>query len=581
MLEETRAEATGAGTALEEDPEAELFSEAPGLGARVLPPMARRRPSRVRSTSDLREAVADAVARAAAQGPLMPRGPDDEVAEDEPEPPSSPPFGNSPAGPAAGEALANLTTTESSLPEEPEVLGQPDPSAAEAEAEAEAEVEDYDELARLAAEVAPADPASLEVPVETLTIGEVAEAESLEGFGDISELLEKAAPSPTPETSAATGSTLDLGTAADSVVPELEAELAPGQHEGETEPAEDAAWPFGERRSAARQARKPLPAALQEAVAFGAAKDLEASSQPSSGDQKSGERPKGGSGGGGSASVASTDHPETAKRPGLLRRYGSAIAIIVLFLAAAGAAGGIAAFRGPVTPPTAAEDQAAANSAVLSAAYFPAAWHVSHAANAAAYGLGAALVTPSIVRAWLSSHLGCASQLNAVTAALTPSVGNVTAVAYTQATTTNPLGGPWQIADAVAFHTNAAQVTTDLDRMRSVLARASTQRCVAQFWAAALRPDFPPGTSVTMTVSPHVFPELPGRPLGWALEMIGTATVGGSLLPLRCQITSFAAGRAQAYFIVSSRGAALPGNLADRLLSIFATRTARQASSGE
>jgi hypothetical protein len=63
--------------------------------------------------------------------------------------------------------------------------------------------------------------------------------------------------------------------------------------------------------------------------------------------------------------------------------------------------------------------------------------------------------------------------------------------------------------------------------------------------------------------------------------MIGTATVGGSLLPLRCQITSFAAGRAQAYFIVSSRGAALPGNLANRLLSIFATRTARQASSGE
>ncbi len=159
-----------------------------------------------------------------------------------------------------------------------------------------------------------------------------------------------------------------------------------------------------------------------------------------------------------------------AKRPGVLRRYGSAIAIVLLFLAAGGVAAGIAAFRGPVNPTrpsTAAQDRAAARSAVLTAAYFPASWHVSVASNVdTAYGLGTALVTPAVVRDWLATHPACSAELGAVSAAMTPAVGNVTAVAYTQAATTNPQGGPWQIADAVAFHTSATQVSSDLAAVR-------------------------------------------------------------------------------------------------------------------
>ena len=48
---------------------------------RVLPPCGRRRPVKVRSNSDLRDAVAEAVARAVAQGPLVPRAPEDEPAD--------------------------------------------------------------------------------------------------------------------------------------------------------------------------------------------------------------------------------------------------------------------------------------------------------------------------------------------------------------------------------------------------------------------------------------------------------------------------------------------------------------------
>ncbi len=47
----------------------------------MLPPRGRRRPVKVRSNSDLRDAVAEAVARAAAQGPLVPRAPEDEPAD--------------------------------------------------------------------------------------------------------------------------------------------------------------------------------------------------------------------------------------------------------------------------------------------------------------------------------------------------------------------------------------------------------------------------------------------------------------------------------------------------------------------
>src|ERR1035438_4475849 len=72
-----------------------------------LPPSARRRPSTVRPPSDLRLAVAGAVARAAAQGPLMPRGPgeSDDVTPQTSEPsamwpdysPTTPPLGARPS----------------------------------------------------------------------------------------------------------------------------------------------------------------------------------------------------------------------------------------------------------------------------------------------------------------------------------------------------------------------------------------------------------------------------------------------------------------------------------------------------
>ena len=471
---------------------------------RVLPPMARRRPSRVRSTSDLREAVADAVARAAAQGPLLPRGPEDELEEDD----------------------------------EATVLPVPEGLAPSPE------------------ETAPS-------PATTPPQQPVPGTSELPGPGD--EEHAKAA--------------VEVSSPAE---PENEAisDHEPEAHQVGAPVDDDSSWPFGERRSAARQARKPLPAALQEAVAAGTANDLETASKAGPGAPKASEKTRGKGGGGGGMVSSAGPELSAARRPGILRRYGSAIAIIILFLAAAGAAAGIAAFRGPVNPSTAAQDQAAADQAVLSADLFPNAWHVTSGAGAAgAYGLASALLTPSSVRAWLRGHGACSSRLEAVSAAMTPSAGDVTAVAYSQASTTNPLGGPWQIADAVAFHTSAEAVRTDIDTMRSVLAQAQTQRCVAQFLTAALQSQLPTGPKVTLTVAPRTFPPLPGSPFGWALEVIGSVSVGQSSLPLRCQITALASGRAEVLFVVSSKGAALPGNLATRLLSTLAARTERQASS--
>jgi len=320
-------------------------------------------------------------------------------------------------------------------------------------------------------------------------------------------------------------------------------------------------------------------------VAAGAAQDLaESASQSAAGQQSA---PTGGTRGakadGPGSARGSGKNPDTAT-PGLLRRYGSAIAIVVLFLVAGGVAAGIAAFRGPVTTPppsTAQHDRAAASAAVLTAASFPSAWHVSRASSAiTSYGLGSALVTPSVVRAWLVSHPSCSVELNAVSAAMTPAVGSVTAVAYSQAATTNPLGGPWQIADAVAFHTSAAEVRSDLAAMQTLLGQAKSQRCVAQFWSAALLSELRSGSTVTMTVSPRAVPPLPGKTTGWAMQMNGTAVVGQRTLPLRFQITSFAAGRAQLFFVVSSKAAALPGNLAASLLVTLAVRAEKLAARG-
>ena len=157
-----------------------------------------------------------------------------------------------------------------------------------------------------------------------------------------------------------------------------------------------------------------------------------------------------------------------AKRPTILRRYGAAIAIAVLFVAAGGAAAGIAALRGPVAPPpTHAQDQAAANGAVLQRADFPAGWHESSAFSPAAYGVGSVLVTPSIVQFWIAAHPVCATALGTLSSAMMPSGGGPTAFAFTSASAASSLGGSWQIADAAAFRATAAQAGRRVSGVRS------------------------------------------------------------------------------------------------------------------
>jgi hypothetical protein len=359
------------------------------------------------------------------------------------------------------------------------------------------------------------------------------------------------------------GSNAETAEGVGLAAPEESAQVAP----------EAAEWAFGERRSAARQARKPLPAALQEAVAAGAAQELgepaTALSRQAS-DSEAGQREGKDPGGG--------KKQGSAKRPGIVRRYGSAIVIVVLFLAAGGVAAGVAAFHGPVNPPTpstAAQDQSAASNAVLTSADFPANWQFSPSkGGASSLGLGSFLLTPSLVRAWLAGNRACSADLGAVTAAMTPNVGNLTAVAWSQATTTNTLGGLWQIGDAISFHTTAAQVSTDVARMRAVLTKASARRCVARFWSASLQAQLPAGSLVMMTVSPRSLPQLSGRAVGWAMEMKGTDTLGQSSTPLRFEMTSFGVGRAQMFFAVSSKAAALPANIAGKALAKLVKATA-------
>ena len=441
----------------------------------------------------------------------------------------------------------------------------------------------------LAEVAAPQNPLLEEPPIEP-AIGETALQDLLEGESlDAPQRGEAAdeqdsgpvvvqATVQTPKTEIATETSLFLEQPA--VEAPLQELLAETQEVPSTDDiVEEPPFAFGERRSAARQARKPLPAALQEAVAAGAAQDLnEAVSQPGGKGPRSAES-KGVKGE--TTKAAGTQDCDT-KPPGIIRRYGSAIAIVVLFLAAGGVAAGIAAFRGPVTPPgssTAAQDQAASASAVLTGAQFPASWHTTTARSAvSSFGLSSPLVSPASVQAWLAGNKVCSADLNAVSSAMTPSVGNVTAVAYSQASTTNPLGGQWQIADAIAFHTSRGEVNSDVARMQSVLSKTSARRCVARFWSASLQAQLPSGSLVMMTVSPRAMPQLARKPDGWAMEMQGTETVGQSSIPLRCQVTSFAEGRAQVYFVVSSKGAALPELTAARVLFSLATQSERLRS---
>ena len=352
-------------------------------------------------------------------------------------------------------------------------------------------------------------------------------------------------------------------------VPELSNDMGPS-------------WPVGERRSAARQARSPLPAALQAAVASEVAQaDAgESASQPiASGQPLEPADPLQAATHMGTGTL---DESATAMGPGIIRRYGSAIAIVVLFIAAGGAAAGIAAFRGPVNqpgPPTPAQDRATANSVVLRASDFPRPWHVSDARGvASSYGVGSVLVTPAIVRSWLASHLACTTDLNSLSAALMPSVGGATAVASTQATAVEPPGSSWQIADTVAFHSSPAQASTDLTAVRPLIREPGARACIIHFWAAALLSELPPGSHVAMTVWQPRLPVLSGNPLVWAMSMSGTATARHVAIPIHFEVTSFTAGRARVSFAASSKLAPLPASLDEALLVTLATRAEQHTS---
>jgi hypothetical protein len=374
-------------------------------------------------------------------------------------------------------------------------------------------------------------------------------------------------------------------------------------HAPEQTGAEEPAWAFGERRSAARQARKPLPAALKEAVASGVGQDDlgESASQPGAPGQP--PEPAGGRQGGvstrdrgGSRARARTGTgtgtgTATGKKPGVIHRYASAIVIVVLFIAAAGAAAGIAAFRGPVTPPrTVALDQAAAGSVVLKAGDFPPAWLVSSvatsakAANAAgataasAYGAGSALVQPSVVSSWLTTHPSCSTDLDDLSEAMTPFPADATAVAFTRAAAPNASGGSWQIADAVAFPSSAAPESTAVVPMRSLVAQPHARACITQFWVTALQAGLPAGSLALVTLSQPAVPSLPRNPPVWAISMDDTTIIGQVSTAVHFEFVSFAVGHVLVSFAASSKVAPLPAALDARLLITLAKRAERHSS---
>ncbi len=379
----------------------------------VLPPTARRRPSTTRSPAELRQAVAGAVARAAAQGPLIPRGAEESGA----------------ATPKASEPSAIGPDNRPEATPPPESAGPTDAG--------QKAPDSYEEFARLTGEHASAGMAPRRRSTRPLAASAPAA-----GFADPATAppdLFSTQPVPT-----------DLEVAPpDSTPPDLAAPgaLEPELHFPGLSNAEDPSWPVGERRSIARQARKPLPAVLQAAVASDVAQvDPDApASQPVT--PKKLPEPAGAPLGGLGASAEASRGPVTGRKPGVLRRYASAIAIVVVFVAAGGAAAGIAAFRGPIARPalpTPARDQVAADNVVLRSSDFPTSWHVSRTGiTAGSYGVGSGLVTPAIVHSWLTAHQACASDLNSIKAALTASDRGATAVATAQATTSDSLGGSW------------------------------------------------------------------------------------------------------------------------------------------
>ena len=278
---------------------------------------------------------------------------------------------------------------------------------------------------------------------------------------------------------------------------------------------DELSWPIGERRSSARQARKPLPAALQAVVASDLAQSsLGEPATPSASRQA--PEPSDALLGATGVSAETNKEPVPGDQPGIIRRYASAIAIVVLFAAAGGAAAGIASFRGPVSRPnlpSAAQDKAAANRVALRSRDFPPSWHVSGAGfSASSYGFGSVFATPAVLNSWLNANPSCATDLNSVSAAVTASAGSTTAEAATQAASSDPLDGSWQAADVVAFHTSASQLRNDLTAMRSLLADPSARACIDRYWSAALLARMPAGSQISLSVSQPAGPGPAGEP---------------------------------------------------------------------
>jgi hypothetical protein len=364
--------------------------------------------------------------------------------------------------------------------------------------------------------------------------------------------------------------------------PEVTPSAEPALHFPRTSDGEGATWPIGERRSVARQARKPLPAALQAVVAAEVAQG-DSGAQPSEPlASRQSQAPAPALLGATSAGSKQGAPPVTAKRPGVIRRYGSAIAIVVLFVAAAGAAAGIAAFRGPTQPglTSVAQTQQAADNVVLRTGDFPPPWHVaSTGITASSYGVASGLVTPSLVGSWAASNPGCAGDVRSVSAALTASDTRAAASASTQAAASDPLGGSWQTADVVAFHSDAATVTRDLAALRSLLTGPTARSCINRFLSASMLAGLPHGSHISLSVAPASLPALPGSPPSWAMSMGGTAVVRGVTLPFRFEVVSFVVGHAQVSFTSSSKLAPLPLSLDQALLVVLATRAELQTSS--
>ena len=213
---------------------------------------------------------------------------------------------------------------------------------------------------------------------------------------------------------------------------------------------------------------------------------------------------------------AETDkEPATGGKPGIIRRYASAIAIAVLFAAAGGAAAGIAVFRGPVSRPglpSAAQDKAAANRIALRSRDFPL------LARLRSRFLRRLLRVRLGVRhtggpELLARHQPCVCHRpQGVSAAVTASAGATTAEVATQATSSDSLDGSWQAADVVAFHTSAAELRDDLAAMRSLLAIRGARACIDRYWSAAALARLPAGSQLSLSVSRPATPVLPGRP---------------------------------------------------------------------